>query len=90
MEWGISTLRAIKDDFDTGYLDNLLLQIEAEMAADYMGQAEELLKEGSSGRYDHVPAAVLAGAVLEKGLRKICDVQLPPIPTKGLMGNQRP
>ncbi len=41
-------------------------QFEAEIAADYMGQAEELLNEGSSGKYDHVPAAVLAGAVLEK------------------------
>jgi len=81
LEGAISILRALKDDFDQGFLDNLFLRIEAEVAADYMGQAENLLQEGSSGKYDHVPAAVLAGAVLEKALRKMCDLQLPPIST---------
>jgi hypothetical protein len=46
-----------------------------------MGQAEQLLAEGQSGQYDHVPAAVLAGAVLEKSLRTLCDKHNPPIPT---------
>ncbi|MCE0499282.1 MAG: hypothetical protein LV481_15185 [Methylacidiphilales bacterium] len=82
IETGLSTLRAVKDDFENGYLDDLFSQIEAEIASDYMGQAEELLAEGGSGKYDHVPAAVLAGAILEKGLRKICDLQTPPILTK--------
>ena len=44
-----------------------------------MGQAEQLLAEGQTGQYDHVPAAVLAGAVLEKGLRTLCGKQTPPI-----------
>jgi len=79
LEEGISFVRAIKDDFERGFLDDLLLQIEAEIASDYMGQAENLLTEGSSGKYDHVPAAVLVGAVLEKALRKMCDSQQPPI-----------
>jgi hypothetical protein len=55
-------------------------QIEAAIAADYMGQAEQLLSEGQSGKFDHVPAAVLAGAVLEKALRTLCGQQLPSIP----------
>jgi hypothetical protein len=75
----VSQLRGLKDDFDKGFFSNLSLQVEAEIAADYMGQAEQLLAEGQSGQYDHVPAAVLAGAVLEKGLRTICTNQTPPL-----------
>ena len=81
LEWGISTLKAIKEDFERGFTGDLLVQVETEIAADYMGQAEQLLKEGQSGRYDHVPAAVLAGAVLEKALRTRCSQHQPPIPT---------
>ena len=43
-----------------------------------MGQAEQLL-DGEKPDYDHVPAAVLAGAVLENGLRRLCQRQSPPI-----------
>ncbi len=49
-----------------------------------MGQAEDLLAEGQRGKFDHVPAAVLAGAVLEKALRTLCEQQEPPIEIKGL------
>ena len=77
----VGKLKAIKDDFENGFLANLSMQIESEIDADYMGQAEQLLNEGSSGAYDHVPAAVLTGAVLEKSLRTLCDQQIPPIPT---------
>jgi hypothetical protein len=66
-------------DWENGFLDDLTDQIEAEIASDYMGQAERLLGEGSSGKYDHVPAAVLAGAVLEKTLRTLCASQTPQI-----------
>jgi hypothetical protein len=59
-------------------LQNLASEIESEITADYMGQAENLLKEGSPGKYDHVPAAVLAGAVLEKSLKTICSQLSPP------------
>jgi hypothetical protein len=77
----ISRLKGLKDDFQKGFLGDLGLEIEAAIVADYMGQAEQLLAEGQSGKYDHVPAAVLAGAVLEKSLRTLCDKQSPPIPT---------
>ncbi|HKM58502.1 MAG TPA: hypothetical protein VJX28_07125 [Chthoniobacterales bacterium] len=53
--------------------------MEAEVAADYMGQAEGLLKEGQPGKFDHVSAAVLAGAALEKTLRTFCNEQPPPV-----------
>jgi hypothetical protein len=81
LEMGISILKAIKDDYEKGFLGDLSLQIEAEIAADYMGQAEKLLTEGRAGQYDHVPAAVLAGAVLEKALKTLCERQEPPILT---------
>ena len=72
-------LRAARDNFEKGFYDNLLHRIEAEITCDYMGQAESLLTEGQSGRFDHVPAAVLAGAVLEKTLRTLCAQQSPPV-----------
>ena len=77
----VAKLKAIKDDFEEGFLEDLSLQIEAEISADYMAQAEALLKEGKTGQYNYLPAAVLAGAVLEKYLRTLCGKQVPPIPT---------
>ena len=81
VEYCLGILEAFRDDFDKGFLDNLVLKVEAELASDYMGQAEGLLKEGQSGKFDHVPAAVLAGAVLEKGLRTLCGQQQPAVAT---------
>lgn len=77
----LSRLKGLKDDFQKGFLGDLGLEIEAAIVADYMGQAEQLLAEGQSGKYDYVPAAVLAGAVLEKSLRTLCDKQSPSIST---------
>jgi hypothetical protein len=79
VRWGIANLKALKADFEKGFLGNLMMEVESEFTADYMGQAVSLLKEGQSGKFDHVPAAVLSGAVLEKSLRTLCDVQQPPI-----------
>ena len=75
----VSVLRAVQDDLEQGFLDPLFTRIEAELAADYMGQAEALLKEGSRDSYEYVPAAVLSGAVLEKVLRTLCSQQQPPV-----------
>ena len=81
LEWGIATLKAVREDFEKGFIGDLLIQVETEIASDYMGQAEGLLREGQPGKHDHVPAAVLAGAVLEKALRTMCAQQQPPIST---------
>ncbi|MCT7969733.1 DUF4145 domain-containing protein [Laspinema sp. D1] len=75
----LARLKGIKEVYIKGMFSDLSLEIEAEIAADYMGQAEQLLTEGQKGAYDHVPAAVLAGAVLEKGLRALCLKQEPPL-----------
>jgi len=79
LDSAISILKGIKEDFERGFLDDISAAIEAEITADYMGQTESLLREGQTAKYDHVPAAVLAGAVLEKSLRTLCGQQQPPI-----------
>lgn len=75
------TLIGLQRDYEAGLLDDISVMIEAEIASDYMGQAERLLGEGGSGQFNYVPAAVLAGAVLEDGLRRLCHRQSPPIAT---------
>jgi hypothetical protein len=86
LQFGVAFLRAIREDVAADHLNDLASEIEAEISADYMGQAEQLLLEGASGRYDHVPAAVLAGAVLEKSLRTLCTQLSPPEPTRSTDG----
>jgi hypothetical protein len=69
----------LQRDYKAEMLVSLEEKIEAQVTDDYMGQAEQLLGEGISGQYDHVPAAVLAGAVLEDALRRLCQRRSPPI-----------
>lgn len=80
LEYGLSLLKAINEDFENGMLESLASQWEAANLAEYMTQAEQLLGEGIPGKFDHIPAAVLAGAVLEKALRGLCQKCNPPIP----------
>ena len=75
----VGILTGLKEDYENGFLDDLEEMIIANTSADYMGQAEGLLDEGKSGQYDHVPAAVLCGAVLEDSLRRLCQRQTPSI-----------
>lgn len=84
----VSLLRASRTDFELGFFDSILRSVEVALSADYLGQAKALLDEGSSGQHEYVPAAVLAGAVLERGLRTLCDNQTQKIPT--VKGNGEP
>ena len=79
LESGISVLRSLREDVEAEFLADIETLVEAEVASDYMSQAQGLIGEGTVGHYDHVPAAVLAGAVLEKTLRTLCGKQDPPI-----------
>lgn len=65
---GIGVLNAAKDDYENGYLFDTRILIEAEVFDDFLEQAEELFKKDY-----YAPAAVIAGCVLEDGLRKLCD-----------------
>jgi hypothetical protein len=75
----VGKIRGLKDDYENGMLTSIIAEIEAGVAADYLGQAEQLLEEGQPGKFDHVPAAVLSGAILEDALRRLCQRQAPPI-----------
>jgi hypothetical protein len=83
---GARALRGIaestKDSYQHGLFEPLFMQVDAALASDYLAQAEELLDEGQRGKSDHVPAAVLLGAVFEKKLRSVCARQSPPIDVK--------
>ncbi|MCY3720002.1 MAG: hypothetical protein OXG07_10675 [Anaerolineaceae bacterium] len=84
----LGILEGLKDDYESGMLDEMFRRIEAEATYDFMKQAEQLL-DGEKPEYDHVPAAVLAGAVLENGLRRLCQRQSPPIETLRENGNPK-
>jgi len=60
-------LEAAGKDYADGFID-VEGFIQAELFEDFLSMAEYLLNEGY-----YVPAASLAGAVLEDSLRKICD-----------------
>ncbi len=71
-------LKAAKDDYENEQLFSVRRLIEAELFDDFLEQAEYLFSSGY-----HQPAAVVAGSVLEDGLRKLCNmngISLPPKP----------
>ncbi len=59
---------ALKEDHENGYLISIKTLIQAEVFENELQQAEELLKNGY-----HMASAVIAGVVLETGLRELCD-----------------
>ena len=63
---GIGILRSVKEDLEQGFLEKVQDLVVAEVFTDFLDQAEHLLKNGYKD-----PAASLAGAVLEDGLKKI-------------------
>lgn len=61
-------LEAARDDFANGGLFAIKSLVQAEVFDDFLEQGQALLKAGYKG-----PAAVVIGAVLEDGLRKLCS-----------------
>ncbi len=59
-------LRALRDDYAAGYLQTVQELIHADVFADFLAMAHELLTK----KYKD-PAAVLTGSVLEEHLRKL-------------------
>jgi hypothetical protein len=60
-------LKAARDDLEHGYLFDLRKVVAAEVFDDFLDQAGALVGAGY-----HQPAAVVAGCVLEDGLRNLC------------------
>lgn len=72
LERAVAFLRAIRSDLEGDFLRLLSRQVDAELSADYLAQAEQLIQFGVSGSRGYIAAAVLAGATLEHGLRGLC------------------
>jgi len=73
----VGIFEAAKRDIEEGIIFDVRALIAAELLGDFMEQATELLKAGY-----FVPAASLAGAVLEDGLRKLCEKHRIEIPER--------
>ena len=65
---GLGILRAALEDVEQGHLTSLQDMATAEVFSDFLDQADHLLEH----RYS-APAASLAGAVLENGLRSLAE-----------------
>jgi hypothetical protein len=63
----LGILKASKDDYEHGLLFNVRTLIQAEVFDDFLEQAEYLLESGF-----YQSSAVIAGSILEDGLRKLC------------------
>lgn len=62
-----SVFLAAKEDFEGGYLTTIRNLVQADVFTNELEQADELLRAGY-----HVPAAIIAGVVLETTLRDFC------------------
>jgi len=77
MQRAVGVLAAAKDDYENGYLLNVRKAITAEVFDEFLDQAQHLFDLTY-----YQPAAVIAGAVLEDGLRKLCDANGISLPDK--------
>ncbi len=66
-EVGLSILKVIREEISSGWLTSVKTLVTAEVFADFIEMAEHLLDTGYKDA-----AAVIAGGVLEEGLRQLC------------------
>ena len=86
VDQAFGVLLAAKEDFESESLFSVKRLVEAELFDEFLEQAEHLL---AAGYYQ--PSAVVAGAVLEDGLRKLClihGVTLPALPKLDWMNSE--
>lgn len=81
-EKAMGLLEGVKNDIESELFGLLLRSISESVAIDYFEQAKALLSDKANKSCSHVPAAVLAGAILENRLRMLCQSANPPIETK--------
>lgn len=82
----LGIIRAAREDIAKGALFDIRRLVEAEVFDDLLDQAQSLFENGYIA-----PAAVVAGCVLEDGLRKLClqqDIVLPAKPRLDQMNNE--
>lgn len=61
-------LKALRADYESGYLQSLVELVHADVFADFLDMADYLLAQGYKD-----PSAVVIGSVLEAHLRKLCE-----------------
>lgn len=81
-EKAIGLLKGVEKDVKAGTFGFLKHCIELVASTDYLEQAKSLMADKTDSMFSYVPAAVLAGAVLENRLRMLCQSAKPPIETK--------
>ncbi len=64
----LGILKALRTDYESGYLESIHELVHAEVFLDFIEMAEYLFEEGYKD-----PAAVLMGSLLEENLRKLCQ-----------------
>ena len=74
----VGALRALRRDYDAGYLVTIQGLVRAEVFVDFIEMAEHLLAQGYKD-----PAAVLVGSVLEEHLRALCATRNIPVQSVG-------
>lgn len=77
-DYGVSFLKSVRYDFEQGFFEEIAAEVDAEISAEYLNQAETLLSYSRPSDRGEVAAAVITGAVLEHGLRALCG-KLEPI-----------
>lgn len=81
----LGILKGAKDDYENGFLFETRTLIQAEVFDDFLEQAEYLFEKDY-----YPPAAVIAGCVLEDGLRQLClknQIDLPERPKLDTMNS---
>ena len=71
----LGILKAAQDDYEQGQLFDVRRLVEADVFEGFLEQSEHLLEAGY-----HQAAAVMAGGVLEDGLRRLFDARGIPLP----------
>jgi len=74
-------LQATRNDIESGWVGRRDLMLTADAFGSLLEQADHLLEQGYKD-----PAAMLAGAVLESTLRKMCEVRGIPTDTQDKIG----
>jgi hypothetical protein len=64
-------LEALKEDYQEGFLDSLMLQAEGEVLFDYLLQAKQFFDDKYYGA-----AVLIASSALESSLKKLCDKRI--------------
>jgi hypothetical protein len=72
VEHYIGALAGLSESIRLGLLEELVQSIREEVSADDLNLAEALLNDETNDGVTYIPAAVLAGATLERTLRQRC------------------